>query len=175
MLKIPENWHEINEASIAQKKMPAGGYVCKIVKAFDSVNKYDDPCLTLYLDVDEGDFKNYFGEIYKRRLDRGRDKYPCVCNLQVNSFGARRLKLLMTVLELSNEDFRCDFDGGDFWDETEIEGLRLGVVFREKEFKTKRGAVYTNLVPQFLKTVEEITDGDFVVPEKLTIGGHDNG
>ena len=175
MLKIPENWNEVNEAPVERKKMPAGGYVCKIVKALETVNRYDEPCLTIYLDVDEGDFKNYFGDIYKRRLDRGRDKYPCVCNLQVNSFGARRLKLLMTVLELSNDNFRCNFDGGDFWDEREIEGLRLGIVFREKEFKTKRGSLRTKLVPQLLKTVDEIHDGEFVVPEKLTVGGRGDG
>ena len=153
MLKIPANWNEVSETS-ETKRMPAGGYVCRIVKAFAGVNKYDEPCLALYLDVDEGEFKNYFGEIYKRRLERGRDRYPCVYSQRTDEFAARNFKRLIKLLERCNEDFSCDVDGGDIWDEREIENLKLGVVFREKEFK--RGeSVRTILVPHALVHVKQ--------------------
>ena len=67
--------------------------------------------LTLYLDVDEGDYKNYFGEIYKRRLDRGLDRYPCVYNQRTDEFAARYFKRLIRLLERCNDDF--DFDSDD--------------------------------------------------------------
>ena len=171
MLKIPANWNELSE--VAPKKMPAGGYVCRIVKAFESVNKYDEPCLTLYLDVDEGEFKNYFGEIYKRRLERGVDRYPCVYIQRIDEYAARHFKRLIHLLECCNEDFSCDVDGGDIWDEREIERLKLGVVFCEKKFKRGR-SVRSNLVPHALRTIEQIRNGDFTVPKKQTDGGDDN-
>ncbi len=167
MLKIPANWNEVSETTAEPKRMPAGGYVCRIVKAFESVNKYDEPCLTLYLDVDEGEFKNYFGEIYKRRLERGSNRYPCVYSQRTDEFAARKFKRLIKLLERCNGDFSFDVDGGDVWDEREIENLKLGVVFGEKELK-RSNSVRTILVPRLLKTVEQIRGGEFTVPEKIT-------
>ena len=104
MLKIPANWNEVSETTAEPKRMPAGGYVCRIVKAFESVNKYDEPCLTLYLDVDEGEFKNYFGEIYKRRLERGSNRYPCVYSQRTDEFAARKFKRLIRFA--ANSEYR---------------------------------------------------------------------
>ena len=174
MLKIPANWSEVDVSSAEPKKMPAGGYVCRIVKAFESVNKYDEPCLTLYLDVDEGDFKNYFGEIYKRRLERGLDRYPCVYNQRTDEFAARHFKRLIRLLERCNDGFDFDADGGDVWDEREVEQLKIGVVFREKEFR-RRDSIRSNLVPCQLRTLDQIRGGDFVVPEKQSVEGRGNG
>ena len=174
MLKIPANWNEVNENAPEPKKLPAGGYVCRIVKAFESTNKYDEPCLTLYLDVDDGEYKNYFGEIYKRRLERGLDKYPCVYNQRTDEYATRHFKRLINLLERCNEDFSCDVDGGDVWDEREIENLKIGVVFREKEFK-RGDSIRSNLVPHSLKSIEQIRGGNFFTPEKLTVKGRNNG
>ena len=65
--------------------MPAGGYVCRIVKVA-AVNRYDEQCLLIYLDVSEGEFQNYFGRIYARRLGHGDDNYPCVYNQSMSPF-----------------------------------------------------------------------------------------
>lgn len=174
MVKIPANWNEVTASSAELNKMPAGGYVCRIVKAFESVNKYDEPCLTLYLDVDEGDYKNYFGEIYKRRLDRGLDRYPCVYNQRTDEFSARHFKRLIRLLERCNDEFDFDSVGGDDWDEREVENLKLGVVFREKEFR-RGDSVRSNLVPYQLRTLEQIRGGNFVVPGKQFAKGRGNG
>lgn len=174
MLKIPANWNEVSETATEPKRMPAGGYVCRIVKAFESVNKYDEPCLTLYLDVDEGEFKNYFGEIYRRRVERGKDRYPCVYSQRTDEFATRNFKRLIKLLERCNGDFSCDVDGGDVWDEREIENLKLGVVFREKILR--RGDFrWAILLPHTLKTIEQIRNGEFTVPEETTGAVDDNG
>lgn len=174
MLKIPANWSEVDTSIAEPKKMPAGGYICRIVKAFESVNKYNEPCLTLYLDVDEGEYKNYFGEIYKRRLERGVDRYPCVYNQRTDKFAARHFKRLIRLLEYSNPKFEFGAVEGDDWDEREIERLRIGVVFREKEFR-RGDSVRSNLVPCMLRTLDQIRGGGFIVPEKQSVEGRDNG
>lgn len=174
MLKIPANWNEVSETATEPKRMPAGGYVCRIVKAFESVNKYDEPCLTLYLDVDEGEFKNYFGEIYRRRVERGKDRYPCVYSQRTDEFATRNFKRLIKLLERCNGDFSCDVDGGDVWDEREIENLKLGVVFREKILR-RGDSRWAILLPHTLKTIEQIRNGEFTVPEETTGAVDDNG
>lgn len=84
------------------------------------------------------------------------------------------MKRPIKLLERCNGDFSFDADGGDVWDEREIENLKLGVVFREKEFR-RGDSVRSNLVPWQIKTLEQIRGGDFVVPEKLSVGSRGNG
>ena len=124
--------------------------------------------------MDEGDFKNYFGEIYKRRLERGLDRYPCVYNQRTDEFATRHFKRLIRLLERCNRDFEFGAVEGDDWDEREIERLRIGVVFREKEFR-RGDSVRSNLVPCMLRTLEQIRGGDFVVPEKQSVEARNNG
>lgn len=159
MITIPEN-------TTAFERLKAGGYVCRIVKATEGVNRYKEPCLLLYLDVEEGDFKNYFGKIYRQRLERGFDRYPCVYNQLVNKFSTRHFHRLIETIEQSNAGYFFTGAVGDAWDERELEGLLVGVVLREKEFSNKRGVRRVNLVPCELKTVEEIRRGQFTVPQR---------
>ena len=73
---------------------------------------------------------------------------------RTDEFAARNFKRLIKLLERCNENFSCDVDGGDIWDEREIENLKLGVAFREKEFK-RGDSVRTILVPHALVHVKQ--------------------
>ena len=95
-------------------------------------------------------------------------------NQRTDEFAARNFKRLIKLLERCNGDFEFGAIGGDVWDEREIEQLKLGVVFREKEFR-RGDSVRSNLVPCQIKMLEQIRGGDFVVPEKQSVGSHDNG
>ena len=159
MLKIPVN-------SEQEKKMPSGGYVCRIVKATSGVNRYDEPCLLLYLDVAEGEFKNYFGEIYKRRLERGEETYPCVYQQRVGKYSKKYFAQLIETIEASNDDYVYSGRDGEDWDERELENLLVGVVFQEKEFFNARDKRRVILTPYALKTVGEIRRGEFTVPAR---------
>ena len=154
------------ETEREERKMPADGYVCRIVKAESGVNRYNDPCLLLYLDVAEGEFKNYFGQIYERRLKYGEDKYPCIYTQRVGKYSAKYFKRLTEAIEDSNEDYICSCVEGEDWDERELENLLIGVVFQEKEFINARGKKRCFLVPHAIKTVDEIKRGEFIVPAR---------
>lgn len=160
MIKIPA------ESEQREKRMPAGGYVCRIVKATSGVNRYDEPCLLLYLDVEEGEFKNYFGRIYERRLEHGDNKYPCVYNQSVGRNSAKYFNQMIKTIEESNDDFVCKFNAGEEWDERELENLLVGVVMQEKEFINSRDKRRIVLVPCELKTVDEIRRGEFEIPAR---------
>lgn len=159
MIKIPvESEH---------KKMPVGGYVCRIVKVSTSTNRYDEPCLLLYLDVVEGDYTNYFGAIYTRRLEHGENRYPCVYNLSMNAFTTKRFAQMMKAIAASNTGYVSTYEAGMDWDERELENLKVGVVFREKEYINARGRKHVILVPYEIRSVDEIKRGDFVTPARL--------
>lgn len=160
MIKIPA------ESEREEKKMPAGGYVCRIVKAKSGVNRYDEPCLLLYLDVDEGEFKHYFGRIYERRLDRGLDDYPCVYKQSVGNRSTKHFERLMNAITASNDSYIYTGKAGEDWDESELENLLIGVVFQEKEFINARDKVRVIPVPYAIKSVDEIRRGDFVIPAR---------
>lgn len=134
--------------------MTAGGYVCRIVKATTGINRYDEPCLLLYLDVDEGENKNYFGKIYEQRLKRGVDRYPCVYNQVVNKFSARYFRQLIKTIEQSNAGYFCTCKGGEDWDERELENFLIGAVFAEKEYRNKRELQKVRLVECWYKKRE---------------------
>mgnify|MGYP007069949157 CR=1 FL=1 len=161
MIKIPA------ESEQREKRMPAGGYVCRIVKATSGVNRYDEPCLLLYLDVEEGEFKNYFGRIYERRLEHGDSKYPCVYNQSVGRNSKKYLTRLIETIEESNFDaFISEVRAGEEWNEDALENLFVGVVMQEKEFINSRGKRRVVLVPRELKTVDEIRRGEFEIPAR---------
>ena len=158
VIKIPD------ESEREEKKMPAGGYVCRIVKATSGINRYDEPCLLLYLDVEEGEFKNYFGRIYERRLDRGLDVYPCVYKQSVGSRSAKHFARLINAITASNDGYVYTGKAGEDWDETELENLLVGVIFQEKEFVNARDKTRVIIVPYALTNVDEIRRGDFAIP-----------
>lgn len=161
MIRIPA------ETELEEKKMPADGYVCRIVKATSGVNRYGDECLLLYLDVAEGDFANYFGRIYERRLDQGENKYPCVLNAKIGKYLSKRFCRLIAAIEASNDGYVYTGKAGDAWDEGELENLLVGVVFQEKEFINARGARRVILVPYEVKSVDDIRRGAFSIPTRL--------
>ena len=158
MIKIP------TDINTDEKKMPAGGYVCRIVKVTTGFNRYDEPCLLLYLDVDEGEFKNYFGRIYERRLDYGNDVYPCVYKQNVGKYSAKHFSRLMSAITASNDGYVYTGKAGEDWDERELENLLVGVIFQEKEFVNARDKTRVIIVPYALTNVDEIRRGDFAIP-----------
>lgn len=161
MIKIP--------TESERKKMPAGGYVCRILKVETATNRYDEPCLLLYLDVAEGDFKNYFGDIYARRLEHGEDRFPCVYNQSMSEFTTRKFNHLLNAIKASNAGYVSTCTQGTDWNEQELENLLVGVVFREKEYINSRGRKHVMLVPYVFKSVGEIRRGDFDIPPRLYV------
>lgn len=146
MINIPQRF----------KKMDAGDYICKIIKTVIAPNKYGEPCLWIYLDVAEGKYKDYFNIIYKNRLNRNVDVYPCIYSQNMSNYSIRFFKQLLKIIIASNPDYKCTCEDGVEWDEQEIVGLLVGVTFEEHKFTNARGRTQVNLLPARFKDVHLI-------------------
>lgn len=149
-------------------KLPAGGYVCHVVNAEITNSKAGNPMLVLYLDIAEGEFakhfRNAFDRVHGARPDIKWDNSGIYRQLIFDKDGrvARFFKGLLTCFDRSNANFH--FNPRNF-DEKTLRGCLIGFVFAEEEYTKRDGSVGTRTFAKFPKTVDDIRNDNFTVPE----------
>ncbi|MBR4383603.1 MAG: DUF669 domain-containing protein [Selenomonadaceae bacterium] len=165
------DWKSTTAADVSGNftRLPAGGYICKIVTATIEKSKAGNMMLVLNLDIAEGKYANYFkntqarfknskwsGDAIVRQVLRGRDG------------GVEpRFKGLIVTIEKSNSDFA--FNPRAFEPEN-LQGLLVGCIFGGKEFRHNDGAIGVKAVAKFVRTVDDIRSGNFKLPELQKLG-----
>lgn len=169
MPKIDMN--EYNAAQVSDdsfERMPAGGYVCKIqavrTSGVDGYNRLvdyvkDKQYVVLIYDIAEGDFAGKYSDDYWK--DPARD-YGHRFYLSWKNLGM--LKGAITCLEESNPGFdaMAAFEA-DKWDL--FVGKNIGFVIGEEEYRANDGSVKVRYTLPRAKSVQDIRDGKFRVPE----------
>lgn len=175
MPKIDNTEYEAAEIKKGEyQRPPAGGYICRI-QAVRTTGEWDgNPIdyvadkqyVKLIWDIDEGDFAGYYSEDYwnDESKDWGHQFFMSWRNL-----GA--FKYTIQCLDESNPGFdaKAAFDA-DKWNM--FIGKRMGLVLGEEEYEANDGSVkirHTKF-PR-IKSVREIQDGKFKVPEFKRLEG----
>ena len=154
------------------KELPAGGYVCAIIDADAVTSRKGTPQLKLSIDIDEGEYHDCFMDEYQRKQKTNKDAvWPCVFYQGVSGKSLAFFKGLLEMIRQSNPGYVPAPDASGNFNEKTLIGKRIGFVFREEE-REYNGKIYTNARPRFAKTVEDIQNGNFVVPDKLTVEKH---
>ena len=149
-------------------KLPAGGYVCHVANVEVTNSKAGNPMLVICLDIAEGEFTRHF----RNAFDRVRGARPDIKwdnsgiyrqlifdkNGKVSSF----FKGLLTCFERSNNNL--NFNPKNF-DEKILRGCLIGFVFAEEEYTKKDGSIGTKTFAKFPKTVDDIRNDNYSVPE----------
>lgn len=113
--------------------LPAGKYICeikgaKVVKSSSSGMEQ----LVLQLDIAEGDYKNYYSDMYSADLERnGTTAKWRNGGLFRQGWEGKSLPYfhgLMTCIEKSNDGYKWD------WDEKTLKGKKIGVLFGREQF-----------------------------------------
>ena len=155
------------EVITSQEKLPAGGYVLRIMGAKTESTEWGEK-LIISFDIAEGEYKDFYSANY--RAQTGEDKkWKGVYRLNIplgdgsdeDNLTMRRFKTAMTMIEESNSGYRWD------WDENRLKGKFVGGVFRNKEydFQGRRG-FFTECA--WLETADNIRTGKFKqAPDKL--------
>lgn len=158
----PNNWETIEPDFGDYEKLPAGGYVCKIVSAGVTTSKSGNEMLKLCIDIAEGNFKDRF---LKQRNARNDNKpwWAASATYYQLTEGeyASRFKGLITTLEKINPTFKWD------WNENHLTGLRFGGIFREEEYVDNKGNVRTATKIYRIVPIEGLEERP--VPTKKTI------
>lgn len=149
--------------------LPAGGYICKILKAEETESKTGKPMLKVAFDISEGDFKGYFADLFKGWKDSSDDpatvKWPFTGTkwiLFYNSEGKtnRDFKSFCTALEDSGAKVWIN----DTFDVNGLKGAALGIMFRREEHEYNNARSWRT-VPVGFRSVKTIEEGSFKVPE----------
>lgn len=155
MRKI-ENWENIKE-STGYQRLPAGGYIVKILNATDVPDK---EYLRISFDIAEGDHKGFFGEQFKNDTREGK-KWPNAGTF-IRSYkhsAEAMFKGFANALENSNKGYKFDFD------ETKLKNKLVGVILADEEYQNQKGQVRTRTYVASVRSVDTIKKGEFTVPE----------
>lgn len=142
-------------------KLPAGGYICRIVNAELIKSKAGNLMLVLSVDIADGDFQNFF------KANSHNDKWNNSAiyrqlifdsNNRVSSF----LKGLFTCIENSNDNFKVNVR--NFEPDT-LRGKLCGFIFGDEEYERRDKSVGVKTVIKFPTSVDKIRSGDFKLPE----------
>lgn len=132
-------------------RLPAGGYVAKIMNVEDRTDKQ---YLYIEFDIAEGDYIGYYDDLEKRAGFWGGKMYRSYKDSALGMF-----KGFIRSVEESNKDFVWE------WDEKKLVGKNVGVILGEEEYIGNDGSVKTRLKVNSTKSVQDIKDGKFRVPQ----------
>lgn len=160
---------KVQEASVGGKRLPAGGYVIKLLKCTD-VPEYNR--LDFYFDIAEGEYKNFYSDRYKSNPNANK-KWGGRFSKSYDSNNERALpffKQFVTAVQNSNKGFVWDEEH-----EQQFVNKIVGATFRDEEFVGQNGKVATSCKPDMFHSVDKIRSGDFTIreikkldPSKLT-------
>lgn len=174
-MKPINNWDNVTPYSGGSaEKLPAGGYVGKIIGAkIAEYNGRDGKFekLEIALDVNDGPFIDYFKNQFESSTLADK-KWKGVYRLNVptqdgsdtDNFRQRLLKSAINAIEDSNAKYKWD------WDESKLKGKKIGFLVRDKEyeFNGKHG-FYPEIFA--LIPVQDAAEGKFEIPKPKLLDG----
>lgn len=167
----PKDFDEVQEFTGGFETLPVGGYVCRIMKVEETTSKSGKDMVNIYLDIAEGEHKDFYADKYKGDTREGK-KWGCIFyQLVYDNEGKtnRGYKTLVTSVEKSNN---CKVAWGDGFCNS-LKGKLIGAIFGEEEFEyttgKHAGEIGTSIKCMEIRSVDTIRNGDFKVPALKTI------
>lgn len=162
MIKMPNNWNEVQEFSDKQK-LPLGAYVGKVKKAVVQSTDWGDQ-LCLVFDIAEGEYKDFFKNEFDNNQQEGKkwkgvlkQWLPKEDGSEKDEWTKRSLKGMVTAFEKSNLGFRWN------WDESSLAGKTVGVLMRKEEWEYN-GQTGWAVRPFRAISADKVRSGDFTLP-----------
>lgn len=154
MMNKPANWDSVEAITGEYKKLPAGGYVCSIVRAECTKSKNGKEMLKLAIDIAEGEYKDFYLNQYLQEQERNKEqaKWRCSYYQLTEGDSMGRFKGMLLNIEKSNPGYKWN------WNEKSLEGKLFGGVFREEEYINRNGGLSTAVKLISIRPVEGITD-----------------
>ena len=165
--KKPKDYDDVRIGE--SRILPAGGYVCKILKAEETESKAGRPMIKVAFDITDGEFAGYFREKFDRWKTGSDDpmsvKWPFAGTkwiLLYDNEGAtnKEFKGFCTALEESGTEVWKN----DTFDTARLKDAKVGVIFRREEHEYQNARSWRT-VPCGFRSLKTIKEGTFNVPE----------
>lgn len=163
------NYKDLQVGGGGYKPLPAGGYVCRILKAKLSKSQNGLPMIEAMIDIIDGEYTQYFSKRYEANKERYQDaKYPNNGILKVvvmdeNGNNKRNFKSFVTAIEESNSE-ELPKDNDDAFIKS-LKDKEIGVLYGREEFKASDGKYRWSTKPKWFRSVESIENGNFEIPQ----------
>lgn len=163
----PSDWETANR-STDFKSLPAGGYICKILRVEERTSKGGKPMLAIAVDIDDGEYKGYFRKLFDSRLQRNpKAAWPCIAYCLTEDKDGNtnpNFKNFIESVKESNSGWQ------PAWGDTFCEPFKhrkIGLIFVREQYQGTDGNLHWSTKPDFghFKNVEQIRGNDFTVPE----------
>ncbi|MBU5306071.1 hypothetical protein [Eubacterium callanderi] len=134
------------------KSLPAGGYICQIMRVEDVLEK---EYLKVEFDIADGEFDGYYADLMTAFKFWGGITYRSYSEKNKGMF-----LHFQNCVETSNPGFKYEFREQDFV------GKFIGIVMREEEYFSKKNLDFRMTVkPYEVYSIQEITAGEYKVPK----------
>ena len=149
--------------------LPAGGYICKILKAEETESRTGKPMLKVYFDIADGEFSGYFKEMFQNWKSLSDDPqsvtWPFTGTKWIMFFNSegktnRDFKSFCTALE----DSGITVWRNDTFDAGALKDANVGMIFRREEHEYNNARSWRTM-PFGFRSVKTIEDGAYNVPE----------
>lgn len=145
-------------------RLPAGGYVCKVINVKLGKSQNGNEMLILALDIAEGQYEDFFRKQYDRMLGFNKDaKWPCLYRQVTCGNSVGLFKGMVSAFEKSNPGFAVTFP----FDESTLARKIVGGAFREEEYIRNDGKSAMSIRCFSLRPVEGITEIEPPAPKML--------
>lgn len=148
-----ENWEKIEAKGISDfVALKEGAYICKILNAEEYTSETTgNKSLKVYVDIDEGEFKDYFKKIYNnnsnqdKKWDNNAIKY-----LGLGENSQPFFKGFITIVENSNKNYVWN------WDEETLKGKKVVGVFQPEEYEKQDGTVAVKVKLNSFRSIDKL-------------------
>ena len=166
-MTIPNGYAQVRAANGESNQLPAGGYVCQILKAAPYTTKTGAEMFEISFDIADGEHKDHF----KKKYNEAKGTNPKVVWGGVyrvfltskDGLASPFFKGLVTAIQDSNP--RVPLIEGDTIHEEAMKGCLVGLLFRDEEFRGTDGAVRTTARPAMAVSVGRIMAGAYTIPK----------
>ena len=126
--------------------LPAGGYKCLIKNIENAKTINGKEYLKIVFDIAEGEYKDFYEKKFKNDTRNVNEKkWSGIWTVFIEGYEPNttnsKFKGLITSIEKSNSGFKFD------WNEQTLINKKIGLVFREEEFKGQDGKIHTGVKP----------------------------
>ena len=139
------------------EKLPAGGYICRIMKAWVETTTSGVELFALALEISEGEYAGFFGKQFASRKNNNPNAaWPCIYKtLTLNKEGQTNpfFKGMLKCIEDSNAGYSWN------WQEASLHNKTIGMIFREEEFEAPDSSIKISVKPAFPRSAQRIRNG----------------